>query len=142
MVEQMKFVALLQNVTNMDPTLITSERAIELATIGSARAIGLDHLIGSLEVGKKADMVAFDLGRAHTTVANRPVGALVFSAHGTDADTVVVDGRVVLRNGDLVGFDGEQEALAEATRRAGEVIERAGLGDRVYQHWRRDVHGD
>jgi cytosine/adenosine deaminase-related metal-dependent hydrolase len=142
MVEQMKFAALLQNVTNMDPTLITSERAIELATIGSAKAIGLDHLIGSLEVGKKADMVAFDLGRAHTTVANRPVGALVFSAHGTDADTVVVDGRVVLRDGDLVGFDGEREVLAEATRRAGEVIERAGLGDRVYQHWRRDVHGD
>jgi hypothetical protein len=70
------------------------------------------------------------------------VGALVFSAHGTDADTVVVNGRVVLHQGDLVGFDGEQDVLAEATRRAGEVIARAGLGDRVYQHWRRDVHGD
>jgi 5-methylthioadenosine/S-adenosylhomocysteine deaminase len=142
MVEQMKFAALIQNVTHMDATLMTSERAIEMATIGSAKAMGLDHLIGSLEVGKKADMVAFDLGRAHTTVGNRPVGALVFSAHGTDADTVVVDGRVVLRGGDLVGFSGEQEVLAEATRRAGEVIERAGLADRVYVHWRRDVHGD
>jgi 5-methylthioadenosine/S-adenosylhomocysteine deaminase len=137
MVEQMKFAALLHNVTHMDPTLLTSERVIEMATIGSAKAMGLDDLIGSLEVGKKADMVAFDLGRAHTTVGNRPIAALVFSAHGTDADTVVVNGRVVLRDGDLVGFSGEQEVLAEATRRAGEVIERAGLGDRVNVHWRR-----
>jgi cytosine/adenosine deaminase-related metal-dependent hydrolase len=137
MVEQMKFAALLQNVTHMDPTLISSERAIEMATIDGARAIGLDHLIGSLEVGKKADLVAFDLGRAHTTVSNRPIGALVFSAHGTDADTVVVNGRVVLRDGELAGFSREQEVLDEATRRAGEAIQRAGLAERVYVHWRR-----
>ena len=138
MVEQMKFAALLHNVTHLDPTLMTSERVIEMATIGSARAIGLDHLVGSIEVGKKADLVAFDLGRAHTVVGNRPIAALVFSAHGTDADTVIVDGRVVLRDGELVGFDGEQQVLAEATRRAGEVIDRAGLSERVHAHWRHD----
>jgi 5-methylthioadenosine/S-adenosylhomocysteine deaminase len=138
MVEQMKFAALLQNVTHMDPTLMTAERVIEMATIGSAKAMGVDHLIGSLEVGKKADLVAFDLGRAHSTVGNRPIAALVFSAHGTDADTVVVNGKVVMRDGDLVGFSGESEVLAEATRRAGEVIERAGLAERVYVHWRKD----
>jgi 5-methylthioadenosine/S-adenosylhomocysteine deaminase len=137
MVEQMKFAALLHNVTHMDPTLMSSERVIEMATIDGARAIGLDDSIGSLEVGKKADLVCFDLGRAHSVVANRPIGALVFSAHGTDADTVVVDGRVVLRGGELV-FDGEREVLAEATRRAGEVIGRAGLSERVYAHWRHD----
>jgi cytosine/adenosine deaminase-related metal-dependent hydrolase len=104
--------------------------------------MGLDHLIGSLEVRKKADLVAFDLGRAHNVVGNRPVAAVVFSAHGTDADTVVVDGKVVLRDGELVGFSGEQEVLAEATRRAGEAIERAGLSDRVNVHWRRGAHDD
>jgi 5-methylthioadenosine/S-adenosylhomocysteine deaminase len=140
MVEQMKFAALLSNVTYMDAKLMTSERVVEMATIGSAKAMGLDHLIGSLEVGKKADLVAFDLGRAHTTVANRPIGALVFSAHGTDADTVVVNGRVVLRDGDLVGFPDEQQVLAEATRRAGEVIARAGLSERVHVHWRAGAH--
>jgi cytosine/adenosine deaminase-related metal-dependent hydrolase len=71
-------------------------------------------------------------------VANRPIGALVFSAHGTDADTVVVDGRVVLRSGELASFDGEREVLAEATRRAAEVIGRAGLSERAYAHWRHD----
>src|SRR4029079_7493019 len=104
MVEQMKFAALIQNVTHFDPTLVTAERAIEMATINCARAMGLDHLIGSLEVGKRADLVAFDFKRAHVTVPNRPIGALVFSAHGTDVDTVVINGEFRLRDGELVGF--------------------------------------
>jgi 5-methylthioadenosine/S-adenosylhomocysteine deaminase len=136
MVQQMKFLALIQNVTHFDPTFITSERAVEMATIGTARAIGLGDLIGSLEVGKRADIAVFDLDKAHTTVANRPIGALVFSAHGTDVDTVLVNGEIRLRDGRLVVGVDEREVLAEARRRARAVIERAGLGERVLQHWR------
>jgi 5-methylthioadenosine/S-adenosylhomocysteine deaminase len=137
MVEQMKFAALIHNVTHLDPTLITAERVIEMATINSARALGLDHLIGSLEVGKRADISVFNLEGAHSTVANRPIGALVFSAHGTDVDTVIVNGEIRLRGGDLVGFDNEQEVLAEARSRAHAAIERAGLTDAVFAHWRK-----
>jgi 5-methylthioadenosine/S-adenosylhomocysteine deaminase len=137
MVEQMKFAALIQNVTHLDPTLMTAERVIEMATINCARAMGLDHLIGSLEVGKRADLVAFDFKRAHVTVPNRPIGALVFSAHGTDVDTVVINGEFRLRDGELVGFNGEQEVLEEATVRAREAIERAGLTDRIFVDWRK-----
>ncbi len=137
MVEQMKFAALIQNVTHYDPTLMSAERVIEMATIGSAKAMGIDHLVGSLEVGKKADVVVFDLNRAHAMVGNRPVGALVFSAHGTDVDIVLVNGRTVLRDGELVGFSGEQEVLAEAERRAREAIERAGISERVFVPWRK-----
>lgn len=136
MVEQMKFAVLIQNVTHYDPKLMTAERAIEMATIGSARALGIDDEVGSLEVGKRADIAVFDLGRAHTVVGNRPVAALVFSAHRTDVDTVLVNGRVRLRGGELVGFDREAEVLAEATERAHAAIERAGLSSRVHQHWR------
>jgi 5-methylthioadenosine/S-adenosylhomocysteine deaminase len=136
MVQQMKFAALLANVTHDDPLLMTAERAIEMATIGSARAMGLDHLIGSLEAGKKADIVAFDLRRAHTSVGNRAIAALVFSAHGTDVDTVLVDGKVVLRGGRLTSFTAEQEVLDEATARAHAAIERAGLAERVFVGWR------
>ncbi|MEX2486544.1 MAG: amidohydrolase family protein [Nitriliruptoraceae bacterium] len=137
MVEQMKFACLIQNVTHYDPNLMTAERVIEMATINTARAMGLDDEIGSLEVGKRADIAVFDLGRAHTVVGNRPIAALVFSAHGTDVDTVLVNGEVRVRHGDLVGFDREQEVLEEATVRAREVIGRAGLTERVFQHWRR-----
>jgi len=141
MVEQMKFAALIGNATHYDPTLMTAERVIEWATIGSARAMGLDHLIGSLEVGKKADIVAFDLGKAHSTVGNRPIAALVFSAHGTDADTVLVDGKVVMRGGELVSFPNEREVLDEATARAREAIKRAGLDERVFVAWRKNAGG-
>ena len=136
MVEQMKFAALIQNVTHLDPMLMSPERVIEMATINGARTIGLEAEIGSLEAGKRADIVAFDLNKAHAVVGNRPISALVYSAHGTDVDTVIVNGKVLLRSGELVGFDREQEVLEEATRRAQEVIERAGIGERVSVHWK------
>ena len=107
MVQQMKFAALIQNVIHYDPTLISSERALEMATINTAKALGIDHLVGSLEVGKKADIAIFDFKKTHITVPNRPIGALVFTAHGTDVDTVIVNGKVLLRDGKLVGFPDE-----------------------------------
>jgi 5-methylthioadenosine/S-adenosylhomocysteine deaminase len=139
MVEQMKFAALIQNVTHLDPSLMSTERVLEMATIGSARAMGIDDIVGSLEVGKRADIACFDLDKAHATVGHRPTATLVFSAHGTDVDTVLVDGKVLLRGGELKGFDREQEVLAEARRRAMEVVERAGITSRVNKAWRRDL---
>lgn len=141
MVEQMKFAALLQNVIHLDAGFMSAERVIEMATINCARALGLDHLIGSLEVGKRADIVAFDLDKAHATVGNRPISALVFSAHGTDADTVMVNGRFVLRDCALVGFDGEREVLREARRRAADALERAGISHRVADAWKPVTNG-
>jgi 5-methylthioadenosine/S-adenosylhomocysteine deaminase len=135
MVQQMKFAALIQNVSHFDPTLISAERAIEMATINTAKALGIDHLVGSIEVGKKADLAIFDFNKAHVTVPNRPVGALVFTANGTDVDTVIVNGKVRLRGGKLVGFTGESDVLKEATARATEIIHRAGLAERVFVDW-------
>lgn len=137
MVEQMKFAALIQNIRYFDHLLMSAERVIEMATINCAKAMGIDHLVGSLEVGKKADLVAFDLNKVPVAVANRPVAALVYSAHGTDVDMVIINGVVRLREGRLVGFDHEREVVEEATRRATEVIKRAGLADRVFVPWRR-----
>jgi 5-methylthioadenosine/S-adenosylhomocysteine deaminase len=141
MVEQMKFAALIQNVTHMDPTFMSAERVLEMATINGAKAIGLEHELGSLEAGKRADIAIFDLDKAHSTVANRPVSALVFSAHGTDVDIVLVNGEIVLRHGEL-RFEGEQEVLADARRLARETIERAGIQDRVASLWNpvQDLH--
>ncbi len=136
MVEQMKFAALIQNVTHFDPTLMTAERVIEMATINGAKALGIDHLVGSVEPGKRADIAVFNLDKAHATVGNRPVASLVFSAHGTDVDTVIVNGRLLLRAGELVGFTREQDVLTEARDRAHECIARAGIAERVSVHWR------
>jgi 5-methylthioadenosine/S-adenosylhomocysteine deaminase len=134
MVEQMKFCALIQNVKHMDPTLMSAERVIEMATINGARAMGLEHEIGSLEIGKRADIAIFDLDKVHTTVGNRPVSTLVFAAHGTDVDTVLVNGEVVLRHGEL-RFEHEATVLADSRRLARETIERAGIAHRVDIDW-------
>jgi 5-methylthioadenosine/S-adenosylhomocysteine deaminase len=136
MLEQMKFEILIQNVSHLDPTLLNAETVIEMATINNARAMGLEHEIGSLEVGKRADIAVFDLSRAHTTVVNRPVSALVFAAHGTDVDTVIVNGEVLLRGGRLTRFHDEEAVLADASGRASRIIAEAGLEHRVEPSWR------
>ncbi|PWU24216.1 MAG: hypothetical protein C5B48_07280 [Candidatus Rokuibacteriota bacterium] len=134
MVEQMKFAALIQNVIHHDPTFMSTERVVEMATINGAKAVGLEHEIGSLEAGKRADIAIFDLDKAHATVGNRVLATLVFSAHGTDVDTVLVNGEVVLRDGSLV-FEHERQILADARRLADEAIDRAGIRHRLEKHW-------
>ncbi len=120
----------------MDPTMLNAGSAIEMAEIGPATAVGVEHLVGSLEVGKPADIAVFNLGTAHSTVANRQIAALVFSAHRSDVDEVLVDGTIRVHGGELVGFEAEKSVLNEATERATAAIERAGLTSRVFQHWR------
>ena len=77
MVEQMKACMFLQHVRHLDPTRISVENAIEMATINSARAIGIDDEVGSLEPGKRADIVVFDARRPHIGMCNRPLSTFV-----------------------------------------------------------------
>ncbi|MGA2819166.1 MAG: amidohydrolase [Anaerolineales bacterium] len=118
MVETLKFTALMHKLNKLDPTVMPAEKVLELATMGGARALGLDKDIGSLEVGKKADLVIFDLRHPYwTPIVRGPncniVSQLVYSAQGDSVDTVVVDGRVLVEGGQLLTAD------------QGEVIERA-----------------
>ena len=137
MVEQMKFAALIQNVTHLDPTLMSTERVIEMATIEARGRWDSTTRSARWRSASARTSRCFDLDKAHATVGHRPTAALVFSAHGTDVDTVLVNGKVVLRGGELQGFDREQEVLAEARRRAVDVVERAGITSRVSEAWRR-----
>ena len=73
-------------------------------------------------------------GKVASGVGNRPLAALVFSAHGTDVDTVLVNGEVVLRGGELA-FEHERQVLADARRLAAETIDRAGIRHRLERHW-------
>lgn len=134
MVEQMKFMALIENVMHYDPTLVSSERAIEMATINCAKALGLDDKIGSLEVGKRADIAIFDLEKSHIAVGHRPVGALVFSSHGTDCDSLLVNGKFLMRNNELA-FGREMEVLREAKKIADKMLTGAGLYERANVPW-------
>ncbi len=79
-----------------------------MATLGAAKGLGRAHDLGSLTVGKKADVVLFDARRAHLTPAFNPIGTLVHTGHGRDVATVIVDGRVVVENGRATLVDEER----------------------------------
>ena len=81
------------------------EHALEMATRAGAAALGLEHKIGSLRVGKQADLVAVDCRRAHLVPFLRPLGLLVHYARGSDVEMVMVDGEVVVKDGRLVHAD-------------------------------------
>lgn len=81
-----------------DVGMIPAETALEMATIGGARALGLDSEIGSVEVGKKADLVLFDTRRAEWRTLFNPVNNLVYNADGRSVHTVIVDGHVRVEN--------------------------------------------
>jgi 5-methylthioadenosine/S-adenosylhomocysteine deaminase len=112
--------------------VLTSEQAYAMATRDAARAIGLGDQIGSLEVGRRADLVLYDIGGAHWVPDDDPYEALVWRATTADVHTVVVDGAVVVRDGRCVTLDPDLEEFARASRRlrsAVAVARRSGLGN-------------
>jgi 5-methylthioadenosine/S-adenosylhomocysteine deaminase len=98
----------------------------ELATVSGARALGLDADIGSIEIGKYADLCVLDLRRAHVAGAGDVYTDLVFSARASDVRHVFVGGRQLVADGVLVAFS-EQEAITDAETQRPLVVQRAGL---------------
>ena len=97
------------------------------ATIDGAKALGQANVIGSLEVGKRADVIVVDMNTSHATPnAKDLVSALVYSAQATDVQCVIVDGQIVMRNRTLLTLD-ESEVISAAVRLSGELIKRAGV---------------
>jgi 5-methylthioadenosine/S-adenosylhomocysteine deaminase len=123
MFTEMRTAALLQKAVH-GPEVLSAGRVLRMATIDGARAMGLDGEIGSLEVGKRADVAIVRLGRLHTTPAAEIVSALVYGAEANDVDTVVIDGRLVMRDQKLLTLD-EGSVVAEAEAEAKELLIRA-----------------
>jgi cytosine/adenosine deaminase-related metal-dependent hydrolase len=120
----LKFLALLHRGIAQDPAVLPPAAALEMVTIDGARALGLEHRVGSLEVGKRADVIVCRLDRPQTTPVHDPAATLLFQAYGTEVDTVMVDGRVLLRGGHLCGVD-EAELCRDAQERSMAVLDRA-----------------
>lgn len=109
-----------------DPRVLPAGKALEMATIDAARALGMEEEIGSLEPGKKADIILVDWYKPHLMPMNMPVYRMVYFASGGDVATVLVDGRVLMRDGRVLTVN-EGEVLAAAQREADAAIQRAGL---------------
>lgn len=113
-----------------DPQMFPAEKAYEMATLSGARAMGMEDRIGSLEVGKRADVVVHDTDRPEWRPLLNVMNQLVWSADGRGVHTVVVDGEVVVEDGRMTTVD--EEALYAAAQEAGEAITaRSGLPDKA-----------
>jgi cytosine/adenosine deaminase-related metal-dependent hydrolase len=138
MLADMKFAALAQKVRYSHSAAITAEKVLEMATIDGARAVGLEHEIGSLEVGKKADIILIDGRQPQMVPCHSIPSALVYQAYGHEVVATIVDGRVLMENRQLVDLSAEHEAelVAQAQQASEEVVERAGMQGIRNRGWR------
>jgi 5-methylthioadenosine/S-adenosylhomocysteine deaminase len=118
--EEARLAALLHKVQSGDPTCVTAYQALEMATRGGARALGLEDRIGMIAPGMQADLALVDLRRPHLTPLHNVVSHLVYSARAGDVRTVLVNGRVVVREGRVTTVD-EDDVMAQANRVAREL---------------------
>ena len=126
LMRQMFMVAGMFKDARVNPTAFDARRALRAATIEGARALMWDDEIGSLEIGKKADFILFDLNHVEWTPYYDPLQALVFSASTATIDQTWVDGRRCFAEGKAIGVD-EPEIRAKARELAAKAVERSGL---------------
>ncbi len=123
LLQTVKIGALLQKQHYHDPTVLPASTGLRMATIDGARALGLEKSIGSLEVGKKADIILVDLEKPHLTPIHDPYASIVYSASGSDVDTVIIDGEVVMEDREVKTLD-EAEILEKAKKTAQNLLSR------------------
>ncbi len=120
---EMDTAAKLQKVHLLDPTVMNAAQTLDLATMGGARLLGADKIIGSLEPGKKADMIVLEFNQPHLTPLYNIPSHLVYGARGADVVHSVINGRIVMRNRDIVTLD-EEAIMSGMNRIAGGIRRR------------------
>ena len=120
MFEEMKITALLPKVTTMDPTVLNAEEVFKMATINGAKSLGLEDQIGSIEVGKKADITLIDARSPQLTPFRNPISHIVYSANGGNVDTVICNGEILMKNRKLLTLD--ENMILEAAQNASEEL--------------------
>ena len=98
-----------------NPLSFTAEETLRCGILNGAKALGLEDKIGSIEKGRRADLVLIDMKRPWLRPVNNPVFSLIYSANGSEADTVIIDGKIVMENGELKTLD-EERIMHEVER--------------------------
>ncbi len=125
MVREMRTISIVSKVVYKDPTILPAWETLKLATIEGAKAIGLEKSIGSIEVGKQADIITIDLKKSNLTpIISRPfknfIPNLVYSATGFEVDNVMVNGKLILHNNHFTTIN-EDAIIEEANKRTNEI---------------------
>jgi cytosine/adenosine deaminase-related metal-dependent hydrolase len=114
-----------------DPSYLPPGKVLEMVTIDAARGLGLEKELGSLEIGKKADIILVDMFKPHLYPLNMPVFRTVYFANGSDVDTVIVNGQVLMENR-IVKTVNEDEILEMAHRETEAMLDRTQLRDLLH----------
>jgi 5-methylthioadenosine/S-adenosylhomocysteine deaminase len=117
MFEAMRQAAFLAKLSTRDPTAVSAKVALDLATIGGARALTMERTIGSLEPGKRADLIAVSMDSARQTPMYDPISHLVYATRGDDVRTTIVDGKILMKDRRVRTLD-RAAVIAEANRLA------------------------
>ena len=122
MFEAMRQASFLAKHATRDPTAVKAQDALDMATMGGARVLGMDRLIGSLEAGKRADLITVSMRAARQTPMYDPVSHLVYVTRGDDVRTTIVNGKILMRDRQLKTLD-RAAVIADANRLAVKVRE-------------------
>ena len=123
LIEELKTASLLQKVSTLDPKVLSSDEAITMATIKGAEALGLENEIGSIEVGKKADIILIDTNSANMVPDSSSLSSnVIYSANGSNVDTTICNGKILMENKKLTVLD-EQEIYDKARKAIKELKE-------------------
>lgn len=121
MLQEMRTCALLHKVNTMDPTVLPAYKALEMATVNGAQALGLENQIGRLQKGYKADMIIINLEAAHQIPRYDIVANLVYAGQASDVDTVIIDGKIVMKNRQIVTLN-EAEVINKVKKIAARLM--------------------
>jgi cytosine/adenosine deaminase-related metal-dependent hydrolase len=133
MFREMRGMAALNKVDRL-PTAMPCETCLEIATRNGAKALGWEGIVGSIEVGKKADLIVANLDSAHVTPNINVLASLVHSVHGGDVTYVIANGKMIMSEGEVKTMD-EERVLKDARKCAEELISAAGLSGKVGPKW-------
>ena len=125
LIEELKTASLLQKVSTLDPKVLTSDEAVAMGTIKGAETLGLESEIGSIEVGKKADIILIDTNSANMVPDSSSLSSnIIYSANGSNVDTTICDGKILMENKKLVVLDEEEiyKKARQAIKELKEVI--------------------
>jgi 5-methylthioadenosine/S-adenosylhomocysteine deaminase len=119
MFREMRLCSLLQKLRTRDPACIRAEEVLRMATVTAARAAGWEE-VGTIEPGKKADIILVNLNSPHLTPLPSVISNIIYSAIGSDVDTMIVDGKVLMQGRRVLTLD--EERVMEKARRAAEDL--------------------
>lgn len=108
MFREMDLAAKIHKAVRLDPTVMNAQTVVQMATRGGAETLGLSHLIGSVEVGKLADMIIVDLNQPHLTPMYNPYSQLVYAVRGADVATSIINGKIVMEDRRLLTIDQDE----------------------------------